>query len=88
MLFRDSEPVFVDLTSIVPIADRGPAIWPALDQFQTFFVRPLILAADGKGKLARALLVNNIDGPAVAGRAVGMGAWQPRSPNIDKPRRL
>ncbi len=74
VLFRDSEPVFVDLTSIVPIADRGPAIWPALDQFQSFVVRAPILAVDGKGMLARALLANNIDGPAVAGRAVGMGA--------------
>ncbi len=74
VLFRDSEPVFVDLTSIVPIADGGPAIWPALDQYQSFVVRAPILAVDGKGKLARALLVNNIDGPAVAGREVGMGA--------------
>ncbi len=68
VLFRDSEPVYLDLTSIVPNADQGLAIWPALDQFQFFFVRPLIPAADGKGNLARALLVNNIDAPAVAGR--------------------
>lgn len=60
VLFSGNAPVFVDLTSIVP-ADRA-TIWPAHEQFEAFFLRPLALAAEGKGKVARALLHDNIDG--------------------------
>ncbi len=60
VLFSGSTPVFIDLTSIAP-ADRM-AIWPAHEQFEAFFLRPLRLASEGKGKVARALLYNNIDG--------------------------
>ena len=60
VLFSGSTPVFVDLTSIAP-ADRA-TIWPAHEQFEAFFQRPLSLAAEGKGKVARALLHDNVDG--------------------------
>jgi len=60
VLFSGSTPIFVDLTSIAP-ADRT-AIWPAHEQFEAFFLRPLSLAMEGKGKVARALLHDNIDG--------------------------
>lgn len=60
VLFRGTEPVFVDLTSIVEI--DTPYLWPAYDQFLAFFLRPLELAAQGKGAIARLLLMNNIGG--------------------------
>jgi SAM-dependent methyltransferase len=60
VLFRGSEPVVVDVTSIVR-ADTS-LIWPAYEQFQAFFVRPLALARRGKGNVARALLSNHISG--------------------------
>jgi SAM-dependent methyltransferase len=60
ILFRGAEPVFLDLTSIAP---RGQGlIWPALEQFHAFFLRPLTLMSHGRGKIARALLLNNISG--------------------------
>jgi SAM-dependent methyltransferase len=63
VIFRGTEPVVVDVTSIVP-AD-SPLIWPAYEQFHAFFVRPLALAAMGKGNIARALLTNHISGVSV-----------------------
>ncbi len=60
VLFRGCEPVFVDVSSIAP-ADEG-VMWPAADQFEAFFLRPLALSAEGKGRAARALLLDNIAG--------------------------
>ena len=60
VLFRGCEPVFVDVSSI-KVADAG-VLWPAADQFEAFFQRPLILSAEGKGRAARALLLDNISG--------------------------
>ncbi len=53
-------PRFIDFTSIVP-ADSRP-LWPAYEQFESFFLRPLHLAMLKKGKLGRALLLDNING--------------------------
>lgn len=60
VLFAGSTPVFVDLTSIAP-QDRR-VMWPAHEQFEAFFLRPLMLMAQAKGRSARALLMDNIDG--------------------------
>ncbi len=60
VLFDGPRCVFVDLTSIVR-ADRR-LIWPAHEQFEAFFYRPLVLAGRGHGDVARALLYNNIGG--------------------------
>lgn len=57
ILFKGTTPVFVDLTSIVPIDTS--LLWPAYDQFQSFFMRPLLLAGQQKGNVAMALLMNN-----------------------------
>jgi len=50
----------IDLTSIARV--DTPLLWPAFQQFQSFFLRPLELSAQGKGKVARALLRDNIEG--------------------------
>jgi len=63
VVFRGAEPVVVDLTSVVRA--ETPLIWPAYEQFQAFFVRPLALAAMGKGNVARALLSNHISGVCI-----------------------
>ena len=60
VLFRGTTPIFVDLTSI-SVADEK-VIWPAHEQFEAYFLRPLILVGDGKGRVVRALLMNNIEG--------------------------
>jgi SAM-dependent methyltransferase len=60
VLFDGSRAVFVDLTSLVP--PDPEVIWPAHEQFEAFFHRPLVLAAQGRGDVARAQLYNNIGG--------------------------
>jgi SAM-dependent methyltransferase len=60
VVFRGSAPVFVDLTSVVPVDPT--LIWPAYLQFKSFFLRPLEACRQGRGRLARALLYDNIDG--------------------------
>ena len=60
VLFRGIDPVFIDLTSIV--AAEGPLLWQPYEQFQAFFLRALILAADSKGRVARSLAMNYISG--------------------------
>ena len=47
VLFRGCEPVFVDVSSIAP-KDTG-VLWPAAEQFEAFFLRSLVLSAEGKG---------------------------------------
>ena len=64
VLFRGSEPIHVDFTSIV--AAHPQLIWPAWDQFEAFFARPLALASIGKGRIARALLFDNLRGVSSA----------------------
>jgi SAM-dependent methyltransferase len=63
IVFRGPKPVFVDFTSIVR-ADT-PLIWPAYGQFQSLFLRPIELSAQGKGAVARALMYNNISGVSI-----------------------
>jgi SAM-dependent methyltransferase len=60
VVFRGSTPVFVDLTSVVPVDPH--LIWPASLQFKSFFLRPLEACRQGRGQLARARLYDNIDG--------------------------
>ena len=60
VLFRGTEAVFVDVTSIAPADER--VIWPAHEQFESFFYRPLVLAVRGMGQVARSLLYDNISG--------------------------
>jgi len=60
VLFDGARPVMVDFTSIAPV--HSPLPWPALEQYRAFFQRPLDLAARGRGRLARVLLQDNING--------------------------
>ncbi len=60
VLFEGTKPVFVDLTSIVPLDTK--LLWPAYQQFVNFFLNPLELAALGKGRVARSLLYDYING--------------------------
>ncbi|MGH9856557.1 MAG: class I SAM-dependent methyltransferase, partial [Acidobacteriota bacterium] len=63
VVFRGPTPVIVDFTSIVP--SETWLLWPAYEQFQAFFLRPLRLASQKKGSFVRALLYNNIFGISV-----------------------
>jgi hypothetical protein len=54
LLFDDCNPVFVDLTSIIPFTGDSP--WPAYDEFCHFCLYPLILMAHGHERIARTLL--------------------------------
>ena len=60
VVFRGTQPVIVDFTSLTKA--ETPLLWPAYEQFRAFFVRPLQLCSQGKGKAVRALLSNNILG--------------------------
>lgn len=60
LLFDGSKCIFVDLTSIAPPDPSG--LWPAHEQYESYFWRPLVLMNEGKGNAARALLTNNIQG--------------------------
>lgn len=60
VLFDGPKPVFVDVTSLTEPDER--VIWPAHDQFAAFFLRPLILASQRRGDVARALLYDNLQG--------------------------
>lgn len=63
ILFKFTKPVFIDLTSIVPI--EGNLLWPAYQQFINCFLNPLKLASMGKGSIARGLLYDYINGISV-----------------------
>lgn len=54
VLFNFHEPVFVDLTSIVPLGSDPE--WLAFDEFCRFFYYPLILMSGGQERIARCLL--------------------------------
>lgn len=60
VLFLGTKPIYVDFTSIVPWSEQ--LIWPAYEQFCSFFLRPLQLAVMRKGNISRNLLLNNISG--------------------------
>lgn len=60
ILFINTNPVFVDLGSIVP--SDVSILWPAYQQFCQFFLYPLHLASLGYGTVVRALLRNYIEG--------------------------
>ncbi len=54
MLFDGCEPVFVNLTSIVPLGENST--WPAYDEFCRFCYYPLILMCHGRERVARSLM--------------------------------
>lgn len=54
ILFDGINPVFVDLTSIVP--QGGNSTWPAYDEFCRFCFYPLILMCHGRERVARSLM--------------------------------
>ena len=54
ILFDGSKPVFVDLTSIVPL--RESSAWAAYDEFCRFCYYPLILMCHGRERVARSLM--------------------------------
>lgn len=60
VLFKGTKPVFIDFTSISTIDDK--VLWPAHEQFEAFFLRPLILSKQGKGFFARAMMYDYING--------------------------
>lgn len=60
IMFKNCYPVMIDFTSIVPITKNW--LWPAYEQFQSFFLHPLFLMADGKDNIARKLLFDTING--------------------------
>jgi hypothetical protein len=53
LLFDRGRPLYVDLTSIIPIRD---AQWRGYDEFCRFYQNPLILMAHGQERIARRLL--------------------------------
>lgn len=54
VVFDACHPVYVDITSIVPLDDQP--VWPAYDSFCRFAFRPLLLMARGHERIARRLL--------------------------------
>ena len=53
LLFEGARPIYVDLTSIRPIADKPRNI--AQDKFYRYYVYPLLLMAQGQERLVRHL---------------------------------
>lgn len=83
VLFRNSEPVFVDLPSIVE-RDAGSYLWVARHQFETTFLLPLIAAAEAGLPIAWTLQnpVAGLSHEALAGilgarRWLKPGLWRP-----------
>ena len=60
ILFKGTTPVFVDLTSIATADTK--TLWPAHEQFEAFFLRPLILSKQGKSFCSQALMYDYING--------------------------
>ncbi len=71
-LFASTRPTFIDLTSIVPVGEG--LLWPAYQQFLNFYLRPLELAAAGRWKVARLMLLDQVGGVDTEGFVQGMGA--------------
>ncbi len=57
VLFDGCRPVWIDLTSIIPANDSR--IWPAEAEFYDNCVHPLVLMAQGREKLARAIIAES-----------------------------
>jgi SAM-dependent methyltransferase len=83
VLFRDSEPVFVDLPSIVP-REPGDCLWIARHQFETCFLLPLVASVEAGLPIAWTLsnpvagLAHESLAGALAARAAAPGG-APRS---------
>jgi SAM-dependent methyltransferase len=60
ILFDGPNPVFIDLSSIVPA--RADILWAPYQQFCNFFLYPLYLYSAGRDRLARSLLHEYLDG--------------------------
>lgn len=60
ILFDGVDAVFVDLTSIAP--PKSTVLWSAHGQYESYFARPLKLMRQGKGRIVRPMLMNNIEG--------------------------
>lgn len=60
VIYRHSNPVFVDVTSI--IENDHAFLWKAHQQFVDFFYYPLILMAQGKGRFVRQAFTDCIEG--------------------------
>ena len=58
--FEGTKPVFVDICSIIPV--DPDLIWGAYHQFCRFFLYPLYLHSNGKGKIVRSLLMHYWEG--------------------------
>lgn len=54
VLFDDCKPIFVDMTSIVPMKDDST--WAGFDEFSRFCYFPLVLMSHGQERIARSLL--------------------------------
>ena len=80
IVFDGANPIFVDFTSIVPVNHR--LIWPAYNQFQSFFLWPLELSALNKGRLVRALLSDNINGIGLHEFILHLTFWYKIKPTI------
>ena len=57
VLFDGCQPVWIDLTSIIP--GNGTREWPAEEEFYDNCVYPLILMSQGREKLAKSLIADN-----------------------------
>jgi len=60
IIFVNTKPVFIDLTSIKRIDSQ--LLWPAYQQFINFFLNPLKMFSMGKGKIARLYLYDYVNG--------------------------
>ncbi len=56
LLFDGVQPLFVDVTSIVPMPSAPPL---SKEKFFRYYLRPLALMAGGQARLARALMLEN-----------------------------
>jgi len=75
VLFRDSEPVFADLPSIVP-REPGGCLWIARHQFETTFLLPLIASVEAGLPIAW-MLANPVAGLSheALARILGARRW-------------
>ena len=74
VLFRATQPVFVDAGSIVPC--RPDILWAAYDQFCQLFLFPLYLYAAGRDRIARWLLHDRIDGVTAKDALSSLPVWR------------
>jgi len=57
VIFDGCRPVWIDLTSIIPA--NGSRVWPAEGEFYDNCLHPLLLMAQGREKLARAIIADS-----------------------------